>query len=414
MYASVKTAFSSFTNTFEGRIHWMYADVKGLVTTGVGNLIEPVAAAVALPFQHANGVAATAAEITAAWQDIKNNGLTLGAAGANACATRNDLRLTDAAIDNLVSSKLASNEATFLRSFPDFESWPADAQLAGMSMSWALGPAFAPSWPKLSAALKAKDWKTAAANCSISTTGNAGVAPRNVADQALFTNAAAVAASTADPSVLYYPGTVPAAAAGTSQTGSSQAGSSQAGSSQAGSSQAGSSQTGSSPTSSSQTGSSKSGGSTPASGGTAAGPTGAADSTSDEPGSGEDSPSEETDPSSPDASSGDSTGSDTDATDNPTSDSAGDDPSGDDTTDSSNADSTDSDGTNTDASGDDNSDTGSSADDTSDTGSSGDDSSDTGSSGDDTSDTGSSGDDGSGAPGDDSSGSGSSDDDGGS
>ena len=226
MYASVKTAFSSFTNTFEGRIHWMYADVKGLVTTGVGNLIEPVAVAGVLPFQHANGVAATAAEITAAWQDIKNNGLTLGAAGANACATRNDLRLTDAAIDNLVSSKLASNETTFLRSFPDFESWPADAQLAGMSMSWALGPAFAPSWPKLTAALKAKDWKAAAANCSISTTGNAGVAPRNVADQALFTNAAAVAAGTADPTVLYYPGMVPAVAAGTSPTGSSQSGAS--------------------------------------------------------------------------------------------------------------------------------------------------------------------------------------------
>jgi GH24 family phage-related lysozyme (muramidase) len=219
MYQSVKNVFSSFTNTFEGRVHWMYVDVKGLVTTGVGNLIDPVSLAVVLPFQHAaTGAGATQAEITAAWTDLKNNNVMLGKAGYQACASRNDLRLSDPAIDNLVSSKLASNEATFLRSFPNFESWPADAQLAGMSMCWALGPAFASQWPQLSAALNAQNWTAAAANCNISTAGNPGVAPRNTADVALFNNAAAVVRNGADPSMVYYPGTVPASSTGASGT----------------------------------------------------------------------------------------------------------------------------------------------------------------------------------------------------
>jgi GH24 family phage-related lysozyme (muramidase) len=225
MYQGVKNVFSSFTGPLEGRVYWMYVDVKGLVTTGVGNLIDPVSLAIVLPFQHAaTGAAATQAEITAAWTDLKNNGVTLGQAGYQACASRNDLRLSDPAIDTLVSSKLASNEATFLRSFPNFESWPADAQLAGMSMCWALGPAFASQWPQLSAALNAQNWTAAAANCNISTAGNPGVAPRNTADVALFNNAAAVVKNGADPSMVYYPGTVPAGGNGTATPGSTGAG----------------------------------------------------------------------------------------------------------------------------------------------------------------------------------------------
>ena len=214
MYQSVKDAFPKFTTKFEGRKSWMYVDVKGFVTTGTGNLIDPVAAAVKLPFQHANGSAATAAEITTAWNDLKANKDALGKAGAGACEARNDLRLSEAAMDNLITSKLASNETTFTATFPDFATWPADAQLAAMSMSWAMGPGgFATGWPKLTASLKAKDFAAAATECKLSETGNAGVVARNVADAALFANAAAVIAHHADPAKLYYPGAVPAAAA---------------------------------------------------------------------------------------------------------------------------------------------------------------------------------------------------------
>ena len=45
--------------------------------------------------------------------------------------------------------------------------------------------------------------------CRISEVGNPGVAPRNVANQTLFTNAAASAAAGSDPAILYYPGAPP-------------------------------------------------------------------------------------------------------------------------------------------------------------------------------------------------------------
>lgn len=278
MYQSVKNVFSSFTSTFEGRVHWMYVDVKGLVTTGVGNLIDPVSLAVVLPFQHAaTGAAATQAEITAAWTDLKNNNVTLAQAGYQACASRNDLRLSDPAIDNLVSSKLASNEATFLRSFPNFESWPADAQLAGMSMCWALGSAFASQWPQLSAALNAQNWTAAAANCNISTAGNPGVVPRNTADVALFNNAAAVVKNGADPSIVYYPGTVPASSAGGS--GTATLGSTSAGTTGATSSTPGTSKSSGGSQGSTSPGTGSSGASNTATGSTGASDTDSTDST---------------------------------------------------------------------------------------------------------------------------------------
>lgn len=206
MYQSVYDAFVPFTTALEGRVHWMYVDVKGLVTTGIGNLIDSVDAAAALPWQHADGTSAERDEVAAAWQDLKDNQATLAVAGYKACASRNDLRLTDDDVDRLVADKLESNRGVFVARFTAFDDWPADAQLAGMSMCWALGPAFAPKWPKLSAALDGEDFGSAADNCHISEAGNPGVIPRNVADVSLFTNAAAVAVSSADPSVVYYPG----------------------------------------------------------------------------------------------------------------------------------------------------------------------------------------------------------------
>ena len=42
MRPSVFAAFPGFITRFEGRLPFMYLDTKGLVTTGVGNLIDPL------------------------------------------------------------------------------------------------------------------------------------------------------------------------------------------------------------------------------------------------------------------------------------------------------------------------------------------------------------------------------------
>ena len=50
MHPSVKSVFPSFSTKLEGRVPWMYCDVLGLVTIGIGNLIDPEEAALHLPF----------------------------------------------------------------------------------------------------------------------------------------------------------------------------------------------------------------------------------------------------------------------------------------------------------------------------------------------------------------------------
>src|SRR4029453_7562541 len=51
-HTSIRDGFLAFSRPLEGRVPWMYLDIKGLVTTGVGNLIDPVGLASKLPFVH--------------------------------------------------------------------------------------------------------------------------------------------------------------------------------------------------------------------------------------------------------------------------------------------------------------------------------------------------------------------------
>jgi GH24 family phage-related lysozyme (muramidase) len=212
VYPSVQYYLPRFSQAFEGRVTHMYLDIKGLVTVGVGNLIDPVELALALPFRFKNsaGTAADREQIAAEWQAIKSDP-SLGEQGAPACAPLTALELSDEAIDALIAQRAAEDEKSLKRQaqFANFEAWPADAQLALLSMAWALGPGGVAGFPKLSAACRALDFHTAAAECEISADGNAGVVPRNAANRALFRNAAHVRAveASAGPlhSTLFYP-----------------------------------------------------------------------------------------------------------------------------------------------------------------------------------------------------------------
>ncbi|GAB2816909.1 hypothetical protein GCM10022221_13470 [Actinocorallia aurea] len=210
MRPSVQEAFLPFTTKFEGRVPIMYVDVKGLVTTGVGNLIDPVGLALELPFAHkGDGSPASAGEITAEWESLKADRESLAVQGWRACVDRTDLELSDADIDVLVQEKAAQFEQTLKSLTPEFagfDDWPADAQLGLMSMAWALGPAFATGgrWPSFRAAVAAADWTTAAAQCHMNDQGNPGLKPRNDADLHLFTNAALVIDLSLDPDNLLF------------------------------------------------------------------------------------------------------------------------------------------------------------------------------------------------------------------
>jgi GH24 family phage-related lysozyme (muramidase) len=215
MRSSVAAALQPFLARFEGNaLDFMYADTRNLVTTGTGNLIDsgprdsdvinPAYArpALALPWRHrGNGARASQPEIMDAWAKVKTRP-DMGKRGGGTYAGYTDLYLDSDALDALFYQHAASDETYLHGRFPQFENWPADAQLGLLSMAWAMGPAF--SFPNFQRAANAGDFSTAARESHSFNTAPA----RNEANAQLFENAADVLRVGADPAVLYYPGTV--------------------------------------------------------------------------------------------------------------------------------------------------------------------------------------------------------------
>jgi GH24 family phage-related lysozyme (muramidase) len=215
MYSSVRDAFYDFNLPFEGVINWPYLDIKGLVTIGLGNLIDPVKRVLdlELPFEYIDqpGSQATQDEIIDAWQTVKSK-TSLKHKGYKAFEKLTNIRLTEDAIRSLVDTQLVANEQVLKKTFSNFDNWPADGQLGLLSMAWALGAGFASKWPKFRTACQNENWDTAAQECLISEVGNLGVKPRNNANQTLFSNAARVQewsdSFEYQPKVLYYPAVI--------------------------------------------------------------------------------------------------------------------------------------------------------------------------------------------------------------
>jgi hypothetical protein len=177
----------------------MYLDIKGLVTTGMGNLIDPVEAALRLTWHAGDGTTATPDAVRHEWSRIKSD-LALAHLGAQAARRVATLLLDAADIDTLIIDKLDHDEAILKANpaFAAFDDWPADAQLGLLSMGWAMGPGFGSRFPRFSTACAAGDFATAARDCAISTTGNPGVARRNAANRQAFL----LAANARDPATL--------------------------------------------------------------------------------------------------------------------------------------------------------------------------------------------------------------------
>lgn len=190
IHPCVRAAFYDFSARFESVIPWMYLDIKGFVTTGVGNLIDRIESAERLPWTHSGGIPATRDEIREEWHIVKSHTefAHLGAGAAKASCV---LRLSPPAIRALVDAKL-TEMVTHLAGRFDLASWPADAQLAVCSMAWAMGPGF--KFPRFEIAVSHRNFMAAAGECAINATGNPGVVPRNKANRAHFERAANVIA----------------------------------------------------------------------------------------------------------------------------------------------------------------------------------------------------------------------------
>lgn len=209
MHPSVVAKFAEFTVLFEGRVPYMYKNIKSLITTGQGNLIDPMVYALQLPWK-IDGRLALAQEITADWKKVK--------AEANPklhhkyAAPLSRCRLDEADIDELVQEKLLENEKMLRRDFKLWDDFTADAQLAISSM--ALGSGFSATFKTFNRVANEylggyPDYAGMKAHCRINAheelVNNPGVISRNKANYLCFDNALVVAKNDMDPGVLHWP-----------------------------------------------------------------------------------------------------------------------------------------------------------------------------------------------------------------
>jgi len=210
MRDGVRQVFTSFQAKFEGSCLWMYADSKNFVTTAIGKLIDrsaedpsAVAAwapALTLPWKNPDGSPATPADVIAEWKLVKSRQeMTILGGGAYRAITK--LRLTEADVDAITLETATGFEAIIRKRFPEYDTWPADAQLGTLSIAWPEGPAFYLRYPKFSAAADRLDFGVCADESAIP----GGYDARNTASALCFNNAAFVLRSNSDLDQLWWP-----------------------------------------------------------------------------------------------------------------------------------------------------------------------------------------------------------------
>jgi hypothetical protein len=207
----VGQVFGAFSTKFEGFTPYLYADSKGYVTTGIGNKVDPIGAALALPWKRSDGSPASQQEITDAWNAVKN---AYPGVQSTASQSLTSIRLDHDGIAQLVNGTLANFVGTLRKEYPNFDQLPAAAQLALASLAWAWGPAFATVHTTLFGqpfidAITSQDFQRASdimmAGSAHEESINAGIIPRNKANRELFAEAANVVAASGDFDSLSWP-----------------------------------------------------------------------------------------------------------------------------------------------------------------------------------------------------------------
>ena len=148
----------------EGCISHMYLDTVGKVTIGVGNMLPTAEAAMALPFVHAEGGAsATGDEVRAEFEKVSEQ--TQGQLARN-YQQYTSLMLTDAAIDELLDSRIDGFERQLKSDFPGFDAYPEPAMLGILDMAFNLGNAgLVRKFPTFTAAARNEDWSSCEQEC---------------------------------------------------------------------------------------------------------------------------------------------------------------------------------------------------------------------------------------------------------
>jgi GH24 family phage-related lysozyme (muramidase) len=170
----------------EGVVNYMYLDVVGLVTIGVGFLLPNAASAQALALVRRDaGAPATDDEKRADWEAVHAQPKAELAAHYRPFTF---LDLPDSAIDGELTTRIDGFVKNLQSRFPRFEEFPDAAQIGIIDMVYSLGPAgLFRGFPKFCSAVDHQDWPACARE---GVRGNVSQA-RNDELQQLFLEAAA-------------------------------------------------------------------------------------------------------------------------------------------------------------------------------------------------------------------------------
>lgn len=157
---------------FEGCVTWLYCDVRGFVTIGIGNLVGLPKTSAALPLRHPDGRPAIPGEAETAWAHVtdayRKDRL---AAYYKACS---DLRITVDDAKSMVARRLESEFIPGIKRIcHDFDAWPLPARQAIVDMAYNLGVGGLAKFVRLIAACQGQDWASAAAYCHRATSREA-------------------------------------------------------------------------------------------------------------------------------------------------------------------------------------------------------------------------------------------------
>lgn len=153
---------------WEGLTDYLYLDVKGLPTCGMGHLCKTERDALGLPWE-VDGRPATAAEVRAQFAAVAAAPVRLNTDGQNTCGASfyegfSTMRLPGGYARQLAAQRLEQEFLPALRAdFPGFDAFPPSAREALVDMAYNLGAHALPvKFPTLTRAVNAGDFAAAA------------------------------------------------------------------------------------------------------------------------------------------------------------------------------------------------------------------------------------------------------------
>lgn len=131
MHESVENAVFPFLREFEGVRQRMYLDSRGLVTVGVGFMIEPVEVAVLLGLQNWYRLPGSSGPVTRDTLAAEISAIKSGTPGY-----QNQFGLREDAMGPICRAEARRRERFLVDLFPEWASYPADAQMGIMCVAW--------------------------------------------------------------------------------------------------------------------------------------------------------------------------------------------------------------------------------------------------------------------------------------